>query len=472
MKDIFFGVLLIIFQVTTSLSADSLDWNVAEKIPTGASSGVSSSATTITPGPNAGNALATWADTYTHAPYYSIYDNETWTTGAIPLGTSSAVLNNIYTTLGPNSNDVMAAWNDTSTAKPYYSIYDGTSWTTGTISLGASSGCNYDVVLAVGPNNGEVTAAWADDTSFSPYYSIYSSGTWTTGTIPLGSSSGVYLDIFISQGPSSETLMATWSNSSSPDAYYSIYSSGSWGTPSTIPLGTSTSIYNNVYVAQGPNSGEMVAVWSDGHTYAPFYSIYNGETWTTGSIPLGSSTGVWDSIYVSQGPSTGQLVATWKDFSSYVPYYSLYSSGSWSASAPIPLGTSTGSSQDVYVGLLLDSSTVIATWENLPSPYVPYFTTVVVQPDKLPPTNGDGNRVKNRFALLLEWYNELNWTASVSSGVVGYNIRRNGSLIAEDVKQLFYLDYNRPKNGVDTYQISSLFEDGTESSTSLEITVE
>ncbi len=459
--------------VTTSLSADSLDWNVAEEIPPGASSGVGSTAITINPGPNAGNAIATWADVDTYAPYYSIYDNGTWTTGAISLEASGSVLNNIYTALGPNSNDVMAAWNDRSTGYPYYSIYDGISWATGTITLGPSNGCNYDVVLAVGPNNGEVTAAWANDSApNNPYYSIYSSGTWTTGAIPVGSSNGVYLDVFISQGPSSETLMATWTDSDNLEAYYSIYSGGAWATPSTIPLGTSTSIYTNVYVAQGPNSGEMVAVWPDGDTDAPFYSIYNGGTWTTGSIPLGSSIGVWGSIHVTQGPSTGQLVATWKDLSSHVPYYSLYSSGSWGDGAPIPLGTSTGSSQDVYVGLLLDASTAIAAWGNLAFPYVPYFTTVVGQPDQLPPTNGKGNRVKNRFALLLEWYNELNWTASVSSGVVGYNIRRNGSLIAEGIKQLFYMDYNRPKNGVDTYQISSLFEDGTESSTSLEITVD
>lgn len=472
MKRIFFSTLLIIFQVATYLSAAT--WSTAAQIPVGASNGVGD-AVMMAPGPNAGNGIAAWADFNTQAPYYSIYNNGTWTTGAINIGASNGVYDNVYTVIGPNSGDVTAAWNDVNAKIPYYSIYNGSSWTTGTIPLNGSNGCYDNVVLAVGPNSGEMTAAWADSTSRAPYYSIYSGGTWITSTIPLGTSDGVQQDVFISQGPTAGTLMATWANQISNNLpYYSIYSSGAWGTASTIPPGSSTRVYVDVDVTQGPNSGEMVAAWTDNNTSVPYYSIYQAGSWTTGtSVSLGTSVGVNDNIYVTQGPSTGELVMAWVDFSN-APYYSLYSGGSWSAGAPIPLGTSTGANDDVGVGLLLDGYTVIATWGDSALPRVPYFATLAGSPpppDKLPPTDGTGQHVKDRFALVIEWYNKLEWTASVSSGVVGYNIRRNGTLIAQDVKELFYTDHNRPKNGVDIYQINSLFEDGTESQAGLEIRV-
>ena len=470
MKRIFFSTLLIIFQVATYLSAET--WSTAEQIPEGASTSVRVNVT-MAPGPNAGNGIATWADQFTRAPYYSIYNNGTWATGAIAIGASAGVYNDIYTAIDLTSSDVMAAWNDRSAQIPYYSIYNGSSWTTGTISLNGSNGCYSNVVLAVGPNNGEVSAAWRDSISLTPYYSIYSGGTWTTNTISLGTSSGVYQNVFISQGPTSGTLMATWSDNLTQEPYYSIYSGGAWHT-GTIPDGGST-VYVDIYVTQGPNSGEMLATWADSASGVPYYSIYQNGSWTTGSVSLGDpSGGVNDNVYATRGPSAGELVMTWLDYNDHQPYYSLYSNGSWSDGALIPAGASTGSNQDICVSLLLDGYTVVATWADRASPHTPYFAILAGSPpppDKLPPTDGTGQHVKDRFALVIEWYNKLEWTASVSSGVVGYNIRRNGTLIAQDVKELFYTDHNRPKNGVDIYQINSLFEDGTESPAGLEIRV-
>jgi uncharacterized repeat protein (TIGR03803 family) len=88
-----------------------------------------------------------------------------------------------------------------------------------------------------------------------------------------------------------------------------------------------------------------------------------------------------------------------------------------------------------------------------------------------PPSSGSGQKIKNRFALEVEWFNRLRWVASTSSGVVGYNVHRNGVLIASDVAGTEYTDYNRPKNGEDIYTITSVNGSGSVSSSALTILV-
>ena len=468
MNYIRFSALLMILQVNGYMSA-SLDWNAGEQIPAGASIGVTA-AVTIAPGPNAGNAIATWADRNSSLPYYSIYDNGTWTTGAINIGGSHSVSNNIYTAMGPDSTEVMAAWSSNHQV-PYYSIYNGSSWTTDIIPLNGSYGSLLDVVLAVGPHSGEIAAAWADNSEFAPvYYSIYSGGTWTTNTIPLGTSDGAYQNVFISQGATSGTLMATWSDRITQVPYYSIYSSGAWAVADTIPLGSSTIVYIDVCVTQGPNSGEMVAAWADANDYQPYYSIYQAGVWTTGIIPLGTSGGVSGNVFITQGPVPGDLVATWKDSNSHGPYYSLYSNGSWSDGAQIPLGTSTGSSNDVYVGLLLDGYTVVATWGDLTSHHVPYFATLIGSPTPDAVTSLDGAQKINSFGTVSELYNQLNWLAPAPGvlPVLGYYVYRDGSLIGTlPPTQLSYQDHNRQPGVTYVYGVTAFNASGEGSQTTI-----
>ncbi|MEI8301111.1 MAG: hypothetical protein WCG10_05835 [Chlamydiota bacterium] len=476
MRYIFFSVLLIIFQSITYLSADSLNWNTAQAIPPGASSGVRI-AITISPGPNAGDVIAAWADS-AYSPYYSIYNNGTWTTGAISLGASGGAYNNIYTTIVPNSSNVMAAWKNYGSDTPYYSIYNGSSWATATITLNGSAGAFYDVTLAAGPNSGEVAAAWTDSTSKAPYYSIYSNGTWTTNTISLGTSNGVANNVFISEGPSPGTLIATWSNLVNGFPYYSIYQGGNWST-GTIPDGGST-VYTDVCVTQGSNSGEMVATWADSNSGAPYYSIYQGGIWTTGSVALGGppNSGIANSVYATRGPSAGELVMTWNNYQDNQPYYSLYSNGSWSDGAVIPLNesSSTGvNNGDVCVGLLLDGYTVIAAWGDVTLPYLPYFTSVVGQPpvpptpptpsgSVNPPTNGQGRHVFNQFANYGEYFNALQWTLSTTSDVVYYRVYRSGTLIATLGSNATTYEDRNQKNIPITYTVTAVDASDNESS--------
>ena len=191
---------------------------------------------------------------------------------------------------------------------------DPLDWATDTLPPAPSTGVNVDIMVGPGPNNGESTAVWADSSNYAPYYSIYNNGAWTTGAIPLTVSGGtdsigVYDDVYVAPGPNSGQLIATWNDYYSEYPYYSIYSGGVW-TTGEISLGTSNGAYDDVTVAQGPSSGQAMATWANvGGGNAPYYSIYDGSTWTTGTIDLGSSTAVKFNVFVTQGPSTGTMLA-------------------------------------------------------------------------------------------------------------------------------------------------------------------
>jgi hypothetical protein len=231
----------------------------------------------------------------------------------------------------------------------------------------------------------------------------------------------------------------------------------------------------DVVPALDPVSGQVVATWADRLSQVVTYSFYNGVTWTPpATIDMGSSIGCFNDPYVAAEP-TGALVVTWSNTdSARVPYFSIYQNGVWSTGAPIPLSpsASTGTLQDTAIARVAGTSIMVATWGG-DSDELPYYSTFVGLPTTglLPPTDGQGSHVKNRFALLIEWYNQLDWTASTSPDVVGYNIRRNGALIASHVFGTSYRDGNRPHKGTDVYSITSVNAEGLESVATLEITV-
>jgi hypothetical protein len=455
-----------------SLFADPIVWNTAQ-IPVSPSNGVNDDVV-VSSGPNAGNAVAVWGDNITLAPYYSIYNNGTWTTGAIDLSTSSGVSENIYVTAGPGAGELIATWKDSSSEIIYFSHYSAGSWTTGQIPLGLSIGTVRDVTVASGPNNGQVTAVWADADAFHPFYSIYSGGTWSDGAEL--SAVQASNNVFVTPGPTSGTLIATWNNFG--PAYYALYSGGSWGAATTIPLGGSGGVSWDVITNTNP-SGQVAAVWSNGSDAVIYYSFYNGGVWSPGAaIDMGSILGCYKNPYIAS-ELTGEFVLTWNTQMTRVPSFSIYQNGMWSVGAEIPLppSASVGAITDVTIGRTLDLNTMIAAWGDN-STNLPYYSTFAGTPippppvtAPLPPTNGQGSHVKNRFALLIEWYNQLSWTASISPNVTGYNIRRNGTLIATNIPGTSYRDNNRPKNGTDVYLITSVNAEGSESLTGLEITV-
>ncbi|MCB1110291.1 MAG: hypothetical protein KDK64_04865 [Chlamydiia bacterium] len=84
----------------------------------------------------------------------------------------------------------------------------------------------------------------------------------------------------------------------------------------------------------------------------------------------------------------------------------------------------------------------------------------------LPPAGASGKRIKNRFPFQKEYFNELSWTPSTSSIAAGYQIFRNGTLIANlsGGQHRGYRDHNRPKKGTDVYTVFTLDVAGGKSS--------
>ena len=444
--------------IGSTVYLEGLDWstNLLPPIPSfGAFVDI-----TLASGPQNDQVVAAWGDSLNQSPFYAIYSGGEWHVGMISKifsggDDSTGVYNNIYIVAGPSSGQLVAVWSDANYEIPYYSVYDS-NWTTGIIPLGGSNGAYSDVNIAAGPSTGQVMAVWANIGGNEPYYSIYNGSSWSTGTLSLGTSTGVYYDVFVTSGPSDGSMIATWADESTNVPYYSIYSSGTW-TTSTIPQGSSNGAASQVLVSQGPGSGEIIAVWTDTLTKVPYYSIYSSGSWSTGAaIALGSSVGVRHNVYISPGQTPNSLVATWADSSTLEPYYAIYSGGSWQTPVLIQSGGGgSNSTRDVAIARTLGGNDLLAIWPDAVTNNPPYYA-YLQNPAPLPPTNGLGARVKNQFPLQVEWYNTLTWTASTSPDITGYNIRRNGTLIASGVTDTTYIDHARPRNSVDVYEPISL----------------
>lgn len=105
--------------------------------------------------------------------------------------------------------------------------------------------------------------------------------------------------------------------------------------------------------------------------------------------------------------------------------------------------------------------------------YLPVGSPTFVQLDFLgfiqPPSNLYGKQKKNDFGLQYELFNELTWTPSPSTDIVGYYIYRDGEKIAS-VKGNTYQDHNRKKGVSYSYAVTAFNTDGVES-TPIEIVI-
>jgi len=419
--------------------------------------------------------FAAWADGDSSgggAPYYSIYDplSMIWTTNQIP-SSPFGVFNDVSLTFDSSTNQVFAAWVD-SNSPPYYSIYDPLSmtWTTNPIS-NSPNGAFIDVSLTFDSSTNQVFAAWTDGGNRGgvPYYSIYDplSMIWTTNPIP-NSPNGVLFDVSLTFDSSTNQVFAAWTDgdNSGGAPYYSIYDplSMTW---TTNPISNSPNgVIANVSLTFDSSTNQVFAAWVDSNS-PPYYSIYDplSMTWTTNPIP-NSPNGVLYDVSLTFDSSTNQVFAAWTDGDSSggAPYYSIYDplSMTWTTN---PISNSPNGVIS-NVSLTFDSSTsqVFAAWGDNGAAKAPYYSTFSTSTLPLPPSSGNGKKITNRFPYEKEWFNSLNWTASPSANVIRYNVKRNGKLIAKDLMQLNFNDFNRPENGIDIYAITSIDTDGNESS--------
>lgn len=119
-----------------------------------------------------------------------------------------------------------------------------------------------------------------------------------------------------------------------------------------------------------------------------------------------------------------------------------------------------------------DSVTFTGSTPNYSLSYLPLGNPTFVQLEFLgyptnleAPTNLEGKQKKNEFASQYELYNQLMWTPSLSTGVVGYFIYRDGQKIGTvNATTYSYQDHNRKKGASYIYAITAFNLEGSESS--------
>ena len=89
---------------------------------------------------------------------------------------------------------------------------------------------------------------------------------------------------------------------------------------------------------------------------------------------------------------------------------------------------------------------------------------VIPQPVKAP-SNISGGQGINDFGLMYELFNTVNWSASTSTGVTGYNVYLNGELVATvGPSVLSYTDRNIAQGVSNTYSVIAFNSYGIKSS--------
>lgn len=79
----------------------------------------------------------------------------------------------------------------------------------------------------------------------------------------------------------------------------------------------------------------------------------------------------------------------------------------------------------------------------------------------LPPSNLEGTQKKNNFGLQYELYNQLQWTASPTNNLTGYNIYRDGVKIGTvDSSTLSFEDHSRKKGVTYSYSVTAFNQSG------------
>ena len=254
-----------------------------------------------------------------------------------------------------------------------------------------------------------MVAAWADRLSQMPFYAVFDGATWTTpGTaIPQGASAGVNYNVDLVFNGANSTVIAAWGDSSDTTPYYAVFNGTTWVPAQVIPEGPNVGPYQDISLAYNSDTGQVFASWSDNVNYQGFYTIFNGSTWTTGAtLPLIPSLGIDYNIILVYDPYVHQMVAT---------------------------------------------------WANYPGLAIPYFNIFVTPL----PANLTGIGCCNSFATQRVWINHLEWTPTLSA--IGYNIYRNGVLIAQVGAGVSEYNDAGSRVGDEVYLVIAIFADALDS---------
>ncbi len=383
-----------------------------------------------------GQTMAVWTSYPDNYPMYAIFSNGTWSTPAFisnVITTSS-----VYVSFDPVHKIFLATWPPQSTAgPPYYSVYSNGTWSLPATISSSGGGSINNVTSSFNPNIGAIIVTWQDVSAPQPFYAIYS------GTMGIGSAIETSVssesNIFSTFDTSTNTTIATWIGHSSSNGYYSAYSN-SWSSPGSIP--TTGEFAGDITCSYNSQLNQVIATWLDGihGHHVPLFSTYNGSSWTPYQ-EISSSLLASINIFTSFNDTIQKTIAVMSTGDvSPQPVYSIYNGTSWSDLAYISNDPTYASYSLIYIGPIQLS--------NLN-----------------PPSNLSGNRKKNNFGILYEYYDTLNWSLSNSNNVIAYNIYANGVQIGQvGASTNQYQNHNVLSSLSITYTVTAIDSSGNESS--------
>jgi hypothetical protein len=344
-----------------------------------------------------------------------------------------------------NGNGV-AVWIDNTSVRA--SFFSAGFW-----SLPTTIGTGTDFPSVDYSANGTAVACWSNSSVVT--VSNYVGGTWQPPVI-LGSVAGKSLEVGIdAAGKAVATFIDLAENVNA-----SIYDSGVWSLPQIIQSGPSN---YNLSFDLAPN-GRGVLVWSDA-AQTGRSSTFNGSSFepilqfSDGPIRVPFSTFRNRSIAVSVDPMGNALVAFGTDTPQYL-------------SAKLPTGGIWGSVEIIngipthpvsFISSALSANGIgFALWEDDDIEAFTVFASVTF----IDPARGIGGRVcKNKFASQTDHIHIITWAPSLETGIITYNLRRNGVLIAviPAAGPFIYYDHNRCRKNADTYTLTTVAFGGAES---------
>lgn len=264
---------------------------------------------------------------------------------------------------------------------------------------------------------------------------------------------------------------------------------GAWSTATVISSG---GIARHPRIAVRSN-GTAMAVWDEGPAGAEqiMAKIFDGIAWQEETFTVSQTPGA-GYPQVALEPNSDKAIVTWASNDTTPAYKAtaaLFDGTSFADEAPISYDGQTDINKKVllttadYTGDLpkitytvnTDGKPLITQFCTLSSaialeggstgPTGPTGPTETVEP----PTNLQGTKIKNKFALQTDNINRITWTASTTSDVTGYTIYRNGTLIGFSPSyQLFFDDHNRRPGVVSTYSVITQTSSGFSTSESIQ----
>lgn len=428
---------------------------------------------------NSGTAWAVVQESTTNNPLAALYFNgSTWGSPTTISGMQALSAGIQLTVAYNNLSQAIVIWEGNDAH-----IYANVNNNGGSGGWGANphdvsgSGNNETPVVALSDNQTAIVLWTSDSSTDQIYYATYSfeTNTWSSAS-PLHSSGDQQSSPSVSINASGEAVAAWTENTTNAEVFASFYS-GSWSTPTNISnvTGSEQAFSPKVGIS---SSGDAFAVWQlvgyAGGLTPTQGAVYSGGTW--GATTIISPTDNYSTVSPSLAASgSANALAAWDQtymvnghYSSHAVNISGYDGIAWSSSYPLS-SQITGTVNNDYApsGVALNSAGDGAVaWSYFDGSMYYYVQASIgsVFTSLLPPNSAQGRQLKNRLPFQTQHLNRIEWTASPSANAVGYQISRNGTLIAT-VSELEYDDQAILTGQTYTYQIAAIDSEGNQSST-------